>query len=428
MSAAATFELKTSNDFIKMKLNKTIKNDLLRSTDFIECLSVIDKTAIVYTIRINRIKYYIYFSTRFTELSAFYESKKPAEVYTDLRSRTKIDDDRYNFVLFLFLLKMRETETTEMMEPSQDRDDISLFHGKTSLFDSFKIYYPEDKVNIKDDVIFEVPPRVVVDGKLYTFENYLEKCKSSPTMSSCITMGGKTKKTKRNSKKKIIKRKSKKTILTYGGEKKNKRTIINKSKKIKKIKKQQHNRRYNKSMNNKKKNNKIQKIYHMQGGATTEQIAAAVVMRPLINDIGRFDILKQLNEIIHHERKNPRYYPQEEPSYTFNFSEFARRIIDEAYQIIHDHFLLQPNTNIINQVKIAKDKATASALVVASAPVVASAASAAESPVAKPTMLDVILQSNRSSSSSPSSSTSSPSSKLTVDELLSFGPGKFGNP
>ena len=288
MSAAATFELKTLNGLIKTKLNKTIKNDLLRNRDFLECLSIIGKTAIVYTIRINRIKYYIYFSTHFTELSAFYESK-PAEVYTDLRSRTKIDDDRYNFVLFLFLLKMRETETTEMMEPPQERDDISLFHGKISLFDSFKINYPEDKVNIKDDVIFEVP-RVVVDGKLYTFEDYLEKCKSNPTMSSCITMGGKTKKNKRNSKKRIVKRKSKKTILTYGGEKKNKRTIINKSKKIKKTKKQQHKRHYNKIMNNKKKNNKIQKIYHMQGGATTEQIAAAVVMRPLIYDIGRSDI------------------------------------------------------------------------------------------------------------------------------------------
>jgi hypothetical protein len=43
-------------------------------------------------------------------------------------------------------------------------------------------------------------------------------------------------------------------------------------------------------------------------------------------------------------------------------------------------------------------------------------------------MLDVILQANRPPSSpSTTPSTTSPSARLTVDQLLSFGPGNLGN-
>ncbi len=106
--------------------------------------------------------------------------------------------------MFLFLLKWRETETTEMVEPEQRDDDVSLFDKQTA-FELFKRSYPDEKVNIIDDVILEVP-QVVVCGKLLTLEDYQKQEKDS----SCAMMGGKT---KRKSKKRMIKRKSNKRMI-----------------------------------------------------------------------------------------------------------------------------------------------------------------------------------------------------------------------
>ena len=174
MSEETEFESIETN--LKNKLNSEVKRELLTKIDFQKCLSIDDKTAIVYRIRINKKQYYIRFSTPFlTEVSAFTRSN-PAEVYTSLKDRVKVNEREYNFVMFLFLLKLRETETTEMVEPEPLRDDVSLFDRQTA-FDSFKLSYPDEKVNIRDDVILEVP-QVVVCGKLLTFKDYQkqEKC------------------------------------------------------------------------------------------------------------------------------------------------------------------------------------------------------------------------------------------------------------
>ena len=197
-------ELESIETNLKNKLNSEVKRELLTKIDFQKCLSIDDKTAIVYRIRINKKQYYIRFSTHFlTEVSAFTRSN-PAEVYTSLKDRVKVNEREYNFVMFLFLLKLRETETTEMVEPEPLRDDVSLFdrQDRQTAFDSFKLSYPDEKVNIRDDVILEVP-QVVVCGKLLTFKDYQKQEKDS----SCAMMGGKT---KRKSKKRMIKRKSKK--------------------------------------------------------------------------------------------------------------------------------------------------------------------------------------------------------------------------
>jgi hypothetical protein len=201
-----SIELITPEVLMKYKLNKSVKKYLLDDKNFLECLLIIDKnkTGIVCKITINGIKYYIHFSRPSTDISTFYNSEEQAKVYTSLTNRVEATDDRYNFVMFLFLLKMIETKTTEMAEP-QKRDDISLF-GRITAFDSFKLSYPDDKVNIRDDVILEVP-QVVVSRKLFTFDQYEEKCKKD----SCVVMGGK--KTKRKSKKRIMKRKSKKRMM-----------------------------------------------------------------------------------------------------------------------------------------------------------------------------------------------------------------------
>ena len=191
---------------LKNKLNSEVKRELLTKIDFQKCLSIDDKTAIVYRIRINKKQYYIRFSTHFlTEVSAFTRSN-PAEVYTSLKDRVKVNEREYNFVMFLFLLKLRETETTEIVEP-QVRGHASLFdrQDRQTAFDSFKLSYPDEKVNIRDDVILEVP-QVVVCGKLLTFKDYQKQEKDS----SCAMMGGKT---KRKSKKRMIKRKSKKRMI-----------------------------------------------------------------------------------------------------------------------------------------------------------------------------------------------------------------------
>jgi hypothetical protein len=214
-------ELESIETNLKNKLNNAVKNNLIKNRDFQECLSIDEKIAIVYRIRINKKQYYIRFSTHFlTEVSAFTRSKN-AKVYTSLKDKVKVNEREYNFVMFLFLLKMRETETTEMVDPEPLRDDVSLFDRQQTAFDSFKLSYPDKKVNIRDDVILEVP-QVVVCGKLLTIEQYVAKPKKD---SSCAMMGGKT---KRKSKKRMIKRKSKKRIIK---RKSKKRIIKRKSKK-----------------------------------------------------------------------------------------------------------------------------------------------------------------------------------------------------
>ena len=206
MSEAGATELESIETNLKNKLNSSVKNHLIKNEDFQKCLSVDEKTAIVYRIAINKKHYYIRFSTPFlTEVSAFTRSN-PAEVYTSLKDRVKVNEREYNFVMFLFLLKLRETETTEIVEP-QVRGHASLFdrQDRQTAFDSFKLSYPDEKVNIRDDVILEVP-QVVVCGKLLTFKDYQKQEKDS----SCAMMGGKT---KRKSKKRMIKRKSKKRMI-----------------------------------------------------------------------------------------------------------------------------------------------------------------------------------------------------------------------
>lgn len=206
---AGTTELESIEMNLKNKLNSSIKNHLIKNKDFKKCLAVDEKTAIVYRIAINKKHYYIRFSTPpiLTEVSAFTRSN-PAEVYTSLKERAKVNEREYNFVMFLFLLKLRETETTEMVEPEPLRDDVSLFdkQDRQTAFDSFKLSYPDEKINIRDDVILEVP-QVVVCGRLLTFEQYVAKPKKD---SSCAMMGGKT---KRKSKKRMVKRKSKKRMI-----------------------------------------------------------------------------------------------------------------------------------------------------------------------------------------------------------------------
>ena len=169
----------------------------------------------------------------------------------------------------------------------------------------------------------------------------------------------------------------------------------------KRTKKRHRIRRYNKNNN---KSRKHTKTYYMRGGATTEQIAAAVVMRPLINKFGRPDIYKQLNEIVHHERKNASYYSSEEQSYTFKYSVLASRIIEEAYNIIRDNLLSTPGSaNILHQVKTVMDKAAASGV-----------ASSAASGVAS------------SAASGVASTASTASSASMLAKLLSLGSGTLG--
>jgi hypothetical protein len=208
-------ELESIETNLKNKLNNSVKNHLIKNEDFKKYLEIDDdkKTAIVYRIRINKKHYYIRFSTPFTEVSAFTKSN-PAKIYTSLKDRVKVNEREYNFVMFLFLLKLRETEMTEMVEPEL-RDDVSLFdrQDRQKAFDSFKLSYPDEKINIRDDVILEVP-QVVVCGKLLTFEEYQKQEKKS-----CAMMGGKT---KRKSKKRMIKRKSKKRVI----KRKSKKRVI----------------------------------------------------------------------------------------------------------------------------------------------------------------------------------------------------------
>jgi hypothetical protein len=131
----------------------------------------------------------------------------------------------------------------------------------------------------------------------------------------------------------------------------------------KKTKKRHHRYNKNKSIKNKnKRSRKYTKTYYMRGGATSEQIAAAVVMRPLILTLTGSKKSKQykdLNRIIHHEGKHANFYSHEEPEYTFNYSQLAQEVIENAYDIINKN--QRVSDRIKNEIEIVKNKAAASA-------------------------------------------------------------------
>ena len=199
----------------------------------------------------------------------------------------------------------------------------------------------------------------------------------------------------------------------------------------KKTKKRKYIRRYNKNKSIKNKNKrsrKYTKTYYMRGGATSEQIAAAVVMRPLILNLTGSKNSKQykdLNKIIHHEGKHANFYSHEEPEYTFNYSQLAQEVIENAYDIINKNLTIP--VRIKHEIEIVKNKAAASAdpaLALESpgaSALESPGASALESPATqkKPTMLDVLSKPGRLSSFS--SSTISP----TLAKVLSHGNGSL---
>jgi hypothetical protein len=208
MSKAST-ELQTPETAMKSKLNNTVIRKLITKEDFQTCLSIPEKTAIVYRIRIEEIEYDIYYtlSEFLTEVSAFmrYIQENPPQIYRPHetgRRRTKVDEREYNFVMFLFLLKIveGESDSAEMSTPTR-LGDVSLFDKKITALQALKEIYPEEHVNIVDDVTLEVP-QIVIDNKLCTLTKYKEK--------KCSMMGGKT---KRKSKKIMMKRKSKKIMM-----------------------------------------------------------------------------------------------------------------------------------------------------------------------------------------------------------------------
>jgi hypothetical protein len=86
-------ELVSIETNLKDKLNSEVKRELLTKIDFQKCLSIDDKTAIVYRIRINKKQYYIRFSTPpvLTEVSAFTRSES-AKVYTSLKDKVKVNE------------------------------------------------------------------------------------------------------------------------------------------------------------------------------------------------------------------------------------------------------------------------------------------------------------------------------------------------
>lgn len=205
MSKAST-ELQTPETAMKSKLNNTVIRKLITKEDFQTCLSIPEKTAIVYRIRIEEIEYDIYYTLPefLTEVSAFmrYIEENPPQIYRldeTGRRRTKVDEREYNFVMFLFLLKIVEGESNsaEMSTPTR-LGDVSLFDKKTTALQALKEIYPDKNVNIVDDVTLEVP-QIVIDKKLCTLKKYKEN--------KCSIQGGKT---KRKSKKRMMKRKSNK--------------------------------------------------------------------------------------------------------------------------------------------------------------------------------------------------------------------------
>ena len=153
----------------------------------------------------------------------------------------------------------------------------------------------------------------------------------------------------------------------------------------KKTKKRKYIRRYNKNKSIKNKNKtsrKYMKTYYMRGGATTEQIAAAVVMRTLPCIKKNQETLEQLNDIVHHENMKPSYY--DNPPYTFNYKELAQKVIEDAYNIINTNPEVIPR--IKEQIKIVRDKAAASKVAVAA---VAASAPAPQKPIS-PTLARVL--------------------------------------
>jgi len=140
-----------------------------------------------------------------------------------------------------------------------------------------------------------------------------------------------------------------------------------------------------------------------------------------------------LNKIIHHEGKYANFYSHEEPEYTFNYSQLAQEVIENAYDIINKNLTMP--VRIKHEIEIVKNKAAASAdpaLALESpgaSALESPGASALESPGAsalespatqkKPTMLDVLSKPGRLSSFS--SSTISP----TLANVLSHGNGSL---
>ncbi len=164
----------------------------------------------------------------------------------------------------------------------------------------------------------------------------------------------------------------------------------------------------------------------MRGGATSEQIAAAVVMRPLILNLTgskNSKPYKDLNKIIHHEGKHANFYSHEEPEYTFNYSQLAQEVIENAYDIINKN--LKIPVRIKHEIEIVKNKAAASAdpaLALespgASALESPAAAAALESPA---TRISHVLSKPGSLGSFPS--TTSP----ILARMLSHGSGSLKN-
>jgi hypothetical protein len=204
MSKAST-ELQTPETAMKSKLNNTVIRKLIIKEDFKTCLSIPEKTAIVYLIRIEGIEYNIYYILPefLIEVSAFMRhiEENPPQIYKKNGGRRNrvVDEREYNFVMFLFLLKIVEGESgsVEMSRPMH-LGDVSLFDKGITALQAFRESYPEKHVNIVDDVTLEVP-QIVIDDKLCTLKKYNEN--------KCSIQGGKT---KRKSKKRMMKRKSNK--------------------------------------------------------------------------------------------------------------------------------------------------------------------------------------------------------------------------
>jgi hypothetical protein len=150
-------------------------------------------------------------------------------------------------------------------------------------------------------------------------------------------------------------------------------------------------------------------------------------MRPLILTLTGSKNSKQykdLNRIIHHEGKHANFYSHEEPEYTFNYSQLAQEVIENAYDIINKNLTVP--VRIKNEIEIVKNKAAASAdpaLALESpgaSALESPGASALESPATqkKPTMLDVLSKPGRLSSLSSSISP-------TLAKVLSHGNGSL---
>jgi hypothetical protein len=99
--------------------------------------------------------------------------------------------EKYNFAMFLFLFKLLNSESVEMVAPMRS-GEVSVFDKHPTLLQKFKESYPGEPVNIMDDVSLDTP-------------SILMKEDEDP----CIVMGGKM---KGKSKKRMMERKSKKRM------------------------------------------------------------------------------------------------------------------------------------------------------------------------------------------------------------------------